>query len=44
MISALQGIETHFAEVQNAPAIDEGLDELLELFIVGICKNEGASR
>ena len=44
MISALQGIETHFAEVQNAPAIDEGLDELLELFIEGICKHEGASR
>jgi AcrR family transcriptional regulator len=44
MISALQGIETHFAEVQNAPAIDEGLNELLELFIEGLCKNKGASR
>jgi AcrR family transcriptional regulator len=44
IISALQGIETHFAEVQNAPAIDEGLDELLELLIEGICKHKGASR
>ena len=44
MVSALQGIETHFAEVQNAPAIDEGLEELLELLIEGICKHEGASR
>lgn len=44
MISALQGIETHFAQVQNAPAIDEGLDELLELLIEGLCKHKGASR
>ncbi len=38
MISALQGMEMHFAEVQDAPALDKGLDELLDLFFEGLCK------
>ncbi len=38
LISGLRGIETHFAEVQGAPAIETGLDVLLDVFFEGVCQ------
>lgn len=37
MISAFRGLETHLAEVQDAPLLNEGMNELLRLFFEGIC-------
>lgn len=37
MISALRGIEIHFAEVRDAPALRDGIKELMELFFSGLC-------
>lgn len=37
IISALRGVETHLAEVQDAPALDQGLNVLFGLFFEGIC-------
>ena len=37
MISALRGIEIHFAEVRETPALTDGIKELMELFFRGLC-------
>ncbi len=38
MIAAPRGIETHFADVQDAPDMDASMDELLELIMDAICR------
>lgn len=36
-ISAIQGLERHFAEMKDSPSAEDGLDELLKLLFEGIC-------
>lgn len=37
-ITAMQGVELHFAEVQSVSPLTTGLDAMLELFFDGICR------
>lgn len=38
IIAGLRGIELHFAENQDAPTLEEGMDAMLELIFDGICQ------
>jgi AcrR family transcriptional regulator len=38
MIAAIRGIDLHFAEAQDAPSLEEGLESMLDLFFDGICR------
>ena len=37
IISAIRGIELHFAEIQRAPAPEAAIDLMLKLFFEGLC-------
>ncbi|MBW2704252.1 MAG: TetR/AcrR family transcriptional regulator [Deltaproteobacteria bacterium] len=38
IISAIRGIELHFAEIQQAPSQDDAIDLMTKLFFEGICQ------